>query len=108
MIDRAKFEELFNARRRAPRRLYDDEFLRFERVESKLSARSDMHALLLLDQLAPGARDIIRVAEHGVIYLNVDLDVLCKNATEAHIIDLKRCGVYYDDDDDSLVLAISL
>lgn len=39
------------------------EYLKFDRVEPKLSRRPDLHAFLLLDRLVPGIRDIIGCAE---------------------------------------------
>lgn len=95
MISREKLEELLKC---------EDDFLKFEQVASKLSARPDLHAFLLLEQLAPGTRGIIGAAEHDIIYLDVDLDVLCAHATEAQIADLRRCGVILDTTTESLAM----
>ena len=75
-----------------------DEYLKFdERVEPKRSKRADLHAFLLLDELVPGARDIVACAEHDEIYLDVDLRDLAKVATEEQVIELVRCGVRVDE-----------
>jgi hypothetical protein len=71
----------------------DEEFIRFERVEHKLSNRPDIHAFLLLDQLCPGTRDMVSAAEHDEIYLDVDVKELLERATDEQLIDLHRCGV---------------
>lgn len=77
------------------------EYIKFERVEDKLHPRPDLCAFLLLHKLAPGegeGRDMICAAEHDVIYLDVDLEELAANATEADIVTLVRCGVRYGSD----------
>jgi len=78
---------------------FDDEFLKFERVENKLSRRPDLHAFLLLDSLLPGDRDIVSAAAHDEIYLDVELDQLAATAiTEEQVRDLVRCGVRESED----------
>lgn len=83
---------------------FDDEFLDFERVESPLSNRPDLHAFLLLDQLCPGDKDMICAAEHDEFWLSIDTDALASVATEEQIRDLIRCGIRFDDDVDSLCM----
>lgn len=72
---------------------YDDEYLEFEKVENKLSSRSDLHAFILLDRLVPGHHDIVSDATHDEIYLDTDIEELAKVATEEDILTLIRCGV---------------
>lgn len=72
------------------------EFLRFERVENKLSKRPDLHAFLLLDKLVPDVRDMVMAAEHDQIWLGVDVEELLEVATEQQLVDLHRCGVRCD------------
>lgn len=76
---------------------YEDEFLKFDRVQNKLSNRPDLHAFLLLDQLFPGTRDMVSGAEHDEIYLDVDEDELREKATPDQLRDLHRCGVRCDE-----------
>lgn len=75
---------------------HEDEFLRFERIEHKLSRRPDIHAFLLLDKLVPGDRDMVAGAKHDEISLDVEVEELAKVATEEDIRDLVRCGVMLD------------
>lgn len=79
---------------------FDDDFLKFDRVEKKLSNRPDLHAFLLLDRLLPGDRDMVSAAEHDEIFLDVELDDLAKTGiTEEQVRDLVRCGVRISDFD---------
>lgn len=78
---------------------YDDEYLEFEKVENKLSSRSDLHAFILLDRLVPGDRDIVTEASHDEIFLDTDIKELAKVATEEDILTLIRCGVRLIDDE---------
>lgn len=78
---------------------FADEFLKFERVENKLSNRPDLHAFLLLDSLLPGSTDMVSAAEHDEIFLDVELDQLAATAiTEEQVRDLVRCGVRISED----------
>lgn len=85
---------------------HDDEFLKFEHVQNKLSNRPDLHAFLLLDKLVPGDRDMVVAAEHDQIWLAVDPTELENAATEEQIVDLYRCGMIYDEDIDSLSMFV--
>ena len=75
---------------------YNDEFLKFDRVQNKTSNRADLHAFNLLDKLVPGDCDIVSSAEHDEIWLDVTPEQLSKVATDEQIIELIRCGVRYD------------
>lgn len=81
---------------------HNEEFLRFERVETKFSQRPDLHAFILLDKIIPDDSDIISASEHDEIYLSVSPEELLKEATEEQLIELIRCGVRYDSQTDSL------
>lgn len=72
---------------------FEDDFLKFQKVEGKRSERPDLHAFILLDEILPGTGDIVSGAEHDEIYLSVDLEDLDKRATDDHIQELVRCGV---------------
>ena len=77
---------------------YDDCYLEFDMVGDKLSKRPDLCAFMLIDSLLPDSCcDIVSAAEHDEIYLDVDIDVLAKLATEEDIQTLVRCGVRYDE-----------
>lgn len=78
---------------------FEDDYIKFERVENKLHPRPDVCAFLLLDKLVSNAgRDIVAGAEHDEIWLDVDCEKLAAVATEDDILMLTRCGVRYDDD----------
>jgi len=83
---------------------YEDEFLKFDRIENRFSNRPDLHAFILLDKLVPGNRDMISCSAHDEYYLSITPDELAAVATEEQIMDLHRCGVRYDEGEDSLCL----
>ena len=87
MID---FEALFEK--------HEAEHLKFDRVENRRSTRPDLHAFLLLAELCPDTRDIIRSAEHDQIWLSPDPDTLADIMSQAQVIELARCGVFWDVD----------
>lgn len=81
------------------------DYLKFERVENKLSERPDIHALILLDRLQPNpGRDIISCAEHDIVYLDIDTEKLNEIITDQQVQELARCGVHYDSDGDGLAM----
>lgn len=82
------------------------EFLKFDRVQNKLSNRPDIHAFLLLEQLVPRDRDMVSAAEHDEIFLDVTPEELEKAATEDQVVELIRCGVRYDNYHDSLAMFV--
>jgi hypothetical protein len=75
---------------------HDDEHGRFERVpaERRLSQRSELHAMILLDRLVPGDSEMI-ISPHydGGSILDIDLSRLAASANEQDLLDLIRCGV---------------
>lgn len=83
---------------------FEDDFLKFDRIENKLHARPDMCAFLLLDKLVPGTRHMVCGAEHDEIFIDTDPDALAAVATEADILTLVRCGVRYDEETCSLAM----
>lgn len=70
---------------------------KFDDVANKLSQRPDLHAMILLDRLVPGNMCMIAAADHDQVYLETDLDELAKVITEEQLIELFRCGVWFDD-----------
>lgn len=75
-------------------------------VENKRSQRPDSHALLLLDELFPNhGCDIITAADHDQIWLGVEDDDISK-LTDEQILELVRCGVWYDSDLESLSMIV--
>ena len=74
----------------------EDDFLKFDRVQNKLSKRPDLHAFLLLDSLLPGTSDIVAGAMHDQIWLCSNVDDLAEVISVEQVKDLVRCGVMYD------------
>lgn len=85
---------------------FEDEFIRFDRVENKLSSRPDIHAFILLNQLVPGNRNMVGCAEHDEIWLDIDVDKLKAVATKEQLRELHRCGVRYDRSVESLAMFV--
>lgn len=83
--------ELFNS--------YEDEFLKFDRIQKPLSSRPDIHAFILLNEIYPNTRDMVSAAEHDIIYLDVSLEDLADKITPEQVCDLVRCGVMIEDEE---------
>jgi hypothetical protein len=85
---------------------YEDEYIQFQNVASKRSRRPDMHAFIVLDELLPGdgKGDLISAAEHDQFFLDIEPEALARVATEEIILDLVRCGVSFDEENESLFL----
>ena len=82
---------------------FDGDYLEFEKASVKHSQRPDLNALIILDQIDPGTKDIIIGVGHDEIWLDVDMDVLAR-ATDQQIHDLVCCGVMYCPDDEALYM----
>lgn len=81
---------------------YTEEDHAFEDIAHKLHRRRDLHAYLLLDQLCPGKGRIVDSAEHDQIWLGADVDMLAGVITEAQIIELVACSLFFDTDVDRI------
>jgi len=89
---------------------HKDEFLKFDRVTEPRCSRPDLHAFIRLHELVQSAADadyearnkhkadIISGAEHDQIWLSVDIDRFREVMTDELVIELSRCGVFYDTD----------
>ena len=76
---------------------FEDEYIKFSRIENKRSTRPDLHAFLLLDELFPGNCDMISCAEHDEFWLDIEPEQM-EELTEDQILELVRCGVICDYD----------
>ena len=81
----------------------DDEFLKFERIESPLHPCHDLCAFLLLQNLCP-SNNMIAGSDHDIVYLDTRVEDLNEVATEEDIITLLRCGVFLSSESDCLVM----
>lgn len=85
----------------------EDEALKFDRVENKRHARPDIHAMLLMDEVYPGTRDMVSAAEHDQIWFNIEGESDPETYethwkfSEAQLVELLRCGIYFDSDTES-------
>ena len=77
-------------------RSFSDEFLQFDRVEEKISARSDLHAFMRLDQVLPQQFKIIDSATDGTIRLGINSYCFAEIATPELVKELVQCGVQID------------
>jgi len=80
-------------------------FLKFSDVEHKRTGRPDLHAFLVLDELFPGTIDLICTAGYDKIWLDID-DDLIESMDDKTIVELSRCGVFYDSDIGSLAMFV--
>lgn len=83
-------------------------FDRFKTLTDKPSQRADLCAFILLDQLLSASKrtDMICCAEHDQIWLDVNLDDLAKVVTERDVDYLDACGVWVDEDTESLSMFV--
>lgn len=75
---------------------HDDEFLKFDRVQTGKHKRPDLCAFILLDKIMPDTVDIVCHAEHDEVFLGIDVDKLAERITEEQVLYLIRCGVFLD------------
>jgi hypothetical protein len=100
-LTQAQMEHFFEA--------HGDEFMEFDRIPRARrlpTGRPDLHAFLLLDKALPGVSAIVAAAEQGEIFLNVELDKLASVATHELLLDLIRCGVRMEAEEERLALFV--
>jgi hypothetical protein len=87
---------------------HGDEFLRHKNIENPMHRQADLCAFLMLDKIAPlnNDRDIIISSQYDEITLAFDPKKVALYATEQEIIDLIRCGLRYDSDEDCFVMFV--
>ena len=74
---------------------YEDEYLKFDSIENKLSDRPDLCALILLNKLFPSTNNIIGATEHDIMYINISRNEI-KTLTDDQIVYLIRCGIHFN------------
>lgn len=70
------------------------EFRQFNKVQNKLSKRRDLHAFLLVDKIMDNQGCEDNIAMHG--RLNVTMIHLAERVTEEQVVELIRCGCFFD------------
>lgn len=83
---------------------FEEEYIKFDRIDNPPSKRPDICAFLLIEKLLPGNGNMISASEHDEIYLDIDCEEFEKIATKEDIVYLARCGVHYDEDMESLTM----
>lgn len=83
----------------------DSPFGAFDKLENKRSLRPDLHAMMLLDSLAPVDPekyffDAVSAAEHDKIWFGFDPERVAAVITPEQIIELEMCNVHYSRDED--------
>lgn len=79
---------------------HDDQFLKFERIliTDRRHPRPDVCAFMYIHEKCGGEGDVVDHAEHDQIWLDADVSKLA----EEDVIYLLRCGILYDDNQESL------
>jgi hypothetical protein len=90
---------------------YEEEFLKFERIENPRHPVPDLCCFLMLDELAApygsGERcDIVEGAEHDEIFWATDAKKIAEVATEEQVRDMIRCGLRYSTEFDSFAMFV--
>jgi hypothetical protein len=70
----------------------------FRAILPKFSSRPDLHAMMLIDSIAPDVGDMIPCAEHDQIWFGVELESLAEWITEDQVKQLAICGLFIDGD----------
>ena len=84
---------------------HDGEYLEFDCVQNKRSNRPDLHAFMLLDSIFPeSSEDMVCGATDDKIWLDCEIEQLEACLTEELIIELTRCGVHYDNENEGLCM----
>ena len=83
---------------------HEDEQCHSERLAERFSPSDDVHAFILLDKVDPltNTKDRICSASHDQIWLEANVRLL----SEENVIDLLRCGVWYDSEHDGLAMFV--
>lgn len=95
---------------------YEDEFMKFERIENPRHPVRDVCGFIMLDEIAPKfyqseqykhqRENMVAWVKHDQIWLTTNTEELANKATEEQIRDLLRCGVFYDSDTESLSMFV--
>jgi hypothetical protein len=77
-----------------------DEGDEFERIKNPPTKRQDLCGMILLDRLDPDTDDIVSMADCEELCLGADVSAVVKASTEADVIALLRCGIWFDKERD--------
>lgn len=85
---------------------YMTEYCNFDNITEKYTNKRDLNALILLDKLFPDTSNIIRSVESHIICLNISLEDLINKASEEQLLNIIRCGIWYDSAKERLFMYI--
>ena len=87
---------------------HEDEFLEYAKVEKWRSKDRDIHVFLLLEEIVPPLQSGIMIAwaSHDQIHLRIGVEVFAEVVTEDQVVELIRCGVRLDDDNEGLAMFV--
>lgn len=87
----------------------EDEFLIFRNIPDaeRPCSSQDLCAFVYLDKKFPDDknRDMVSAAEHDQVWLRITEEQIA-TLTEADVLYLTRCGVFHEDDSDSLSMFV--
>ncbi len=72
---------------------FEDDYLEFDKVQSKRSTRPDLHAFMLLDSIFPDTKNIIASSGHDEFHLSISFESFHGLVTDAQIKELVQCGI---------------
>ena len=80
----------------------------FEDIIGKRSPYRDIHAMLLLAELCPREKacKMVDGATHDKIWFRADVEQLAAVATREVVVELRRCGVHWDGDNECLAMYV--
>lgn len=86
----------------------DEAFGTFADVAGQRSPYRDLHAMLLLAELQPRERPfrMLSDAGYGKVWFCTNFGELAKIITKEQVVELRRCGVWYDCDRGSLAMFV--
>lgn len=87
---------------------HSEEYLHHHVIENPMHRQADLCCFLMLDKIAPlnNDRNVIAYASHDEITLAFDPNTVAQNATEQEIIDLIRCGLRYEEDEECFMMFV--
>ena len=74
------------------------------KAPDRMTYRHDLAAMLLLDEILPGNEMLLSDANHGTVWLSINLDALAEIIDEDDIRELVVLGVVYDETSDQFVM----
>ena len=84
----------------------EDEGNQFDKIENPLSSNQQLCAFMYLHQLFPNEPNIIAKAEFDHLWVGPEDSQELESLTLEQVTYLVRCGIYYCEHNDSLVMYV--